>query len=533
MSEEVVLQGVSLSRGICIGLPFFLEAWKETKQKKILNDREITEEILKYRHALFKSKEELMNLKSAFEKEQVQVIDDILNSHLEMLSDPFLHEDVERRIFKEKKPLSHVLRVILREYKKRCKKGELRERIKDILDIFQRVLKHASLLHGKSMDIPQEAVVFVEELVPSDAFEADKKKIKAFVSLTGGYSSHAAIIARSKGIPYIVNIDVEKISQLSLEQVIVDGVEGKVVINPSDNTLSKYRILEAQLKEDFVLPDKEEEPIKFYGNIQRIEDIDDIFRYKACGVGLFRSEYLFLEKKNFPTEEDQFAIYSSMAKKLKGLPLVIRIFDICLEKQEIMFLKSSFSNKFALGQRGVRFLLDNPTILKTQLRAIVRSSLYGDVKILIPFVTDLEEFFEVKQMVEAVSVELSIKPPSIGCMIEIPSAVLMIDKIAEVADFLSIGSNDLIQYTMAAERGDARMDKFFHKLHPAILRIINMVLLEAKKQKKLLFICGEIVTEEKHLPCLIDLGVEAISIAPCHILRLRKYLHDNVALVKK
>jgi phosphotransferase system enzyme I (PtsI) len=520
MDKEIILTGIPLSYGICIGVPFFLDEWQEKKGKHFLAKSEIEEEIKKYRQAILKSKEELINLKAAFENDVLnksQEVHAILDAHLEMVSDPIFHEDIEKRIILKKQPLLTVLRSLLYEYKKRLKKQEVRDRFKDILDIFKRILKHASLLSKK--DIPKGAIIFANELVPSDAFEANRSLVKAFVSKEGGYTSHSAIIARSKGLPYVVDIDIKKI-QKEARLVIVDGIDGKVIINPHEDTIARYRALEEEFKKELIVEEMKDSKVKFYGNIQHIEDIDDIFKYGAAGVGLFRSEYLFLEKKNFPTEEEQYNTYAAMAKKLNNLPLIIRIFDICLEKQEIMFL--TFSNKVASGQRGVRFLLDNISILEKQLKSIIRASIFGDVKILVPFVTDVEEFLQVKVLVNKIARSLDIKSPKIGCMIEIPAAVFMIDKITKEADFLSIGSNDLIQYSMAALRGDAKMDKFFHKLHPAFLRILDIIVGEAKRQKKPLILCGEIVTEEKHLSTFIDMGIEAFSVAPCHIIKLKR-----------
>jgi phosphotransferase system enzyme I (PtsI) len=391
----------------------------------------------------------------------------------------------------------------------------------------------------KITDVPPHSVVFVHELTPSEIIEASHSL--TFVTFGGGVASHAAIIARAKETPCVTNIDMKMIKAIPFDLVIVDGSEGIVILNPTEETIRKYQeikkgYLESYQKLKTTIPLKAETidgySIHVFANLETSKEVDLLIKNGGSGVGLFRSEYLFLSKGQFPTEEEQFDIYKKIAKSLRGLPLVIRVFDVGGEKKADLALQGEDRWYFmdirdepnpALGCRGIRFLLRYPQILRAQIRAILRSSAFGDIRILIPMVSDLEEVRSVKAIIQQVKGDLITEGipigPSIqiGCMIEVPSSALICDQIAEEVDFLSIGTNDLIQYTLAADRSNHLTSGLYLPIHPSIVRLIQMIITSANQARKPLVLCGESAADPLLIPLFIGLGIREFSVAVRHI----------------
>jgi phosphotransferase system enzyme I (PtsI) len=371
--------------------------------------------------------------------------------------------------------------------------------------------------------------------------EADSSLVSAFVTAVGGITSHAAIIARAKGIPYVANIDIKIFKRIEIQSIIVDGSQGIVIVNPTAKTLKKYQALQkgdlksySQLKKASSLKGETIDgyEVRIFANLEDPNEIDLLQKNGASGVGLFRSEYLFLASRSFPSEEEQFAIYKKMAVALKDKPLVIRIFDIGgdkkvdllpEEKDAHYFAKIGLELNPALGCRAIRFLLRFREILEAQLRAILRASAFGQIHILIPMVTDIGELRQVRALVEKIQVELLAKgikfAPKIpiGCMIEVPSSALLADVLAEESDFLSIGTNDLIQYVLAADRNNPSTSSLYFTTHPSVLRLIRMVVSAAHTARKPMILCGEYAADPAMIPLLIGLGIRELSVSARHI----------------
>ncbi|MBI5345681.1 MAG: phosphoenolpyruvate--protein phosphotransferase [Chlamydiae bacterium] len=534
--SEAILKGITLSEGIAIGKAMFFNDVEENYPKRNLGKNEIEGEISRFKKAVASSRNDIKKLQKNFTKQGILEIVEILNSHLEMLYDPWLMQQVEEKIKKLKINSEAVFKTVLEEFKKKCSDDSFfSERYKDVLDVSKRILKHLTSRQKLNANI-KNGIVLTHEIIPSDIAEADEQSILAFVTQKGGRSSHSAIIARAKNIPFIANVDIDKLDIAKLKKVIVDGINGKIIFNPSKSTIKKYEQLKKELKVDVsgnekintALQTQDKVNIKIYGNIGSIQDVKVLFKNNAHGVGLFRSEYLFLAKKKLPSEEEQFKIYKELAQTLKNYPLIIRIFDFGADKNYIFSCEDKYSylsdeSNPALGCRGARFLLKHQEILDTQIRALLRASAFGNVHFLVPFVSDVSEFLRIKQRMlqikeDLIAQKIKVAPDIIlGCMIEVPSAAIMADAFAEVADFLSIGTNDLNQYLLAADCANANVSHFFNGLHPSLLRVLEFIVKAAEKKQKRVILCGEIAADKRFTKLLLGLGIKEFSVTARYI----------------
>lgn len=532
MSREKVLKGIVLSKGISIGQPLFLGGdCPPLKNKAILNENSIEKEIENFRLALDKSKRDIQVLRSSFDSKD-SIVADILSSHLQMLSDPEVTVFVEEKIRVQKKVAEHVLDEFLKQFSSRfesVKDNFAKERVKDVADVFQRILRHMRSVNRININQHPASIVFANEIAPSYAAEALPDYVFAFVSSCGGYSSHAAIIARSKRIPYVSNVDIKFLKKEKFSKIIVDGINGRVIVNPEEETLKRYQ--ELKDSEDGYYSNLEREAylsmrtvddfkVRVSANIEGVEDIEQLLKHQAFGVGLFRSEYLILTRGNEPSEEEQFLVYSQIAKKLSNLPFIIRVFDLGGEKGGCFLENEEPASRW--GMRGIRFLLKNPLILKTQLRAIVRASVFGNIHILIPFLSDFTELMAVKRMLKEVERELKpenvkTKKIGVGCMLELPAAALISSLLAKECDFLSIGTNDLIQYSLAQDRKDPETNSPNSPLHPSILKLLQLIVHSTAPSQKPLLLCGEIAADPRYTKLLLGLGIKEFSVSVRHI----------------
>lgn len=540
--EEVILRGVPVSKGIGIGLPVFFSNWDDDVPELQIPHQEIDQEIERYRHALSLSCTDVENLRTISLREGPSEIALILSTHLELMRDPMMTTLMEEKIRHLQRNTESVFQHLIEEYKGRFKHLQdsyFQERVRDIIDVSRRVLNHLCPLQRlKISELPNNSIVLTHELVPSETVEASSSLISGFVTAAGGITSHAAIIARAKGIPYVANIDIKVFKHMNLQSLIVDGSQGLVILNPTRKTLKKYQAIKRghlenykKLKNFSHLRGETVDgyEVRIFANLENPKEVDLIVKNGALGVGLFRSEYLFLAKREFPSEEEQFLIYKKMAKSLKGSPLVVRIFDIGGDKKVDLMPEQRDAHYFAklgselnpaLGCRAIRFLLRFPELLYTQLRAILRASLYGDIQILIPMVSDLSEIRQVRAMVKKIEEELGSKCKKsipIGCMIEVPSSAIMCDALAQEVDFLSIGTNDLVQYLLAADRTNPHTVELYFATHPSILRMIRMIVASATCAHKPVIICGECAADPSLIPLLLGLGIREFSVAARHI----------------
>lgn len=533
--KEIHLKGAPVSEGIAIGVPVFLNYGEEdTIPHFSITKGEVEGEIARYRQALSCSREDLKKLQADLTQEGSKEVASIIGTHIDMLDDPLLTTHMEGKIRESLKNTESVFHSVFNDYEKKFSETDdsfFKERLSDFRDLSQRVLRNLCESEKVCLsNIPPNAIVFAKELIPSDTASLQATRISAFVTQTGGGTSHAALIARAKGIPYVASIDMDQLQQAKGKCVIVDGLTGDIIVNPSLDTLEKYENLKNRLTKQYQQLEKDKDliaetldgyPVTLFANINTVNEIDLVHHHGAHGIGLFRSEYLFMQDPGlFFDEERQYTIYHQMLAKSQGLPLTFRLLDLGGDKYSHVFEEMAQEPNPVLGCRGIRFLLRRRDVFKTQLRALLRAGANSQLKILVPLISDIQELREVKKLVQEIQTELSAakiphnSSPLIGSMLEVPSAVLICDALAEEGDFLALGTNDLIQYTLGIDRSNPGMSDFYYPTHPGIVRMIKMTILEAKRKQKPITICGEIASNPLYTPLLVGLGVQNFSCAP-------------------
>ncbi|HSX12300.1 MAG TPA: phosphoenolpyruvate--protein phosphotransferase [Rhabdochlamydiaceae bacterium] len=540
--NEFLLEGESVSEGIAIGIAFF---WPLSTEEEVpefpITIGEVDTEISRYRRALFSSKEDLRLLQKNLETEEAPEAITLIDTHIQMLDDPLITTHVEDKIRVMLQNTESVFRSVIKDYEKQFFEQNtdsfFHERYVDVLDISKRILGHLGNRPELNFDIPSGAVVFARELTPSHTAAATCSKSLGFVTHKGGGNSHSALIARAKGLPFVSNIMLPNVEEVQGKCVIVNGFTGQVIINPDETTLKAHRTLRKQyltrdkkFKEENNLPPETEDgfSVHLFSNVGNVEELEE-FPYATSGIGLFRSEYLFLQNGSFfPSEEQQYLAYKQLVEKAKDFPIVIRVFDIGGDKNPEFFVGQEKESNPVLGCRGIRFLLKNKPFFKTQLRALFRIALEGEIHILLPLISDLEEVKESKRLIKEVKQELTRegiafkKKIPLGCMIEVPSAVMICEEIAAQCDFLSLGTNDLVQYTLGVDRSNPAMNHLCYPAHPSVLRMIKMVVVAAERQQIPLAICGEMASNPLFTPLLLGLGLKEFSCALRYIPMIKR-----------
>ena len=416
-----------------------------------------------------------------------------------------------------------------------------RERAADVADVKTGLL--ADLLGKEVVDLstlPENSVVVVHELTPSMTADIDKDNVAAIVTETGGRTSHSAIIARALEIPAVLSVaDVTK-NIKSGDMVIVDGSRGRVLVNPADNDLTHYRAKAKQFAEEKLALEAyrgketltgDGEKVLLVANIGNPDDANVASEHDCEGVGLFRSEFLFMDAKELPSEDEQFAAYQKVALRMKNQPVIIRTLDVGGDK-EIPYLNLRKEENPFMGFRAVRYCLNNPEQYKVQLTALLRASAFGDIKIMVPLVTNLDEIRQVKALVEECKADLDArgvaynKEIEVGTMIETPAASLIADDLAAECDFFSIGTNDLIGYTMCADRGNDRVGYLYDVYQPAVLRSLKRIIEEGRKAGIMVGMCGEAAADPLLIPVLISFGLNEFSVSAPSILRTRRIISE-------
>lgn len=529
--KEIHLSGCPVSEGIAIGAAYFLEYSEEAIPEFPITLGEIDGEIARYRKALFSSREDLEKIQSYLACEGSEDAAVIIDTHIQMLDDPLITVHMEEKIRQMKQNTEAVFRSVIREFENRFKARDsfFQQRLVDVKDVSKRILDHlGNKQEVSSPEIPPHAVIFSMELAPSQIAAVSASRMGAFVTERGGGNSHAALIARAKGIPYVAGIDIRSVHQEPIDCVIVDGLAGEVILNPTSATLQKYQNLQAcftirseHLEKEAVLQavTRDAVAIRLYANAGSLSDLETLSLYGAEGVGLFRTEYLLLDgSSTLPTEEEQYKIYRRLIEEVNGLPFIFRVFDIGGDKIPNAFLELKKEPNPVLGCRGIRLLLARKDVFCTQLRALLRASPYGDMRLLLPLITDLHELRITKQWIEEIKQELGITQSiPLGCMIEVPSSALIAEAIVQECDFLSIGTNDLMQYTLGVDRSNPAMSALCHPAHPSILRLIHFAALAANTHGKHIGICGEIASNPLFIPLLLGLGLREFSCAPRYL----------------
>lgn len=529
---ELHLKGYPICPGIAIGKPFFFSVLEEKIPEFSVPDHEIDKEVARYYRALGNSQKDLLSLQKRLQNEGGCEAAAILSSHLEIIHDPLMTVKVEEAIRTKGKNTEYAFKTVMGEYELKFSKITdqfFRERLKDFQDISRRIISHLRKHEKISLSaISSRFIIFAHELAPSDTAEANTHFIEAFVTRTGAETSHVAIMARAKGIPFVSSVDFPDLSVALPNQVIVDGRSGSVIINPSKTTLQHFieegTKIKTQIKgfeETKVLETETYDgyKIRLSANIEMSNELETLQKYGGEGIGLFRSESLFLSQDAFPSEEKQFSVYRNLVEKVEGHPSVIRIFDIGGDKFGNFHPTTRYERNPFLGCRGIRLMLKERVIFKTQIRAILRASAFGEVSILFPMISGLPELREAKALVEDVKKELFnagipfARNIPIGCMIEVPSAAITCDILASECDFLSIGTNDLVQYALAVDRGNSSMSYLYAPTHPSIIRLIKMVVLEGNRANTPVSICGEIAADPRFTALLLGLGIHELSVA--------------------
>lgn len=548
--EEILIRGFPVSDGIAIGTPFFLNPIEEKTPEFSISLKEVDDEIERYRSALFSSREDLHQLRNNLAEEVSEDAATIIETHIHMLNDPLMTDHMEDKIRNKLQNSESVFKSVITDYEKRFSQNPnpfFQERLVDVMDLANRVLGHLCPTQGHSLlNVPFNSIVFAKELIPSHTASAESSRVSAFVTQSGGGNSHAALIARAKGIPYIACVDVGSLQNISARCVIIDGQAGEIIFNPKRETLEKYKQRHTRLKTSYQILQKELQydsetidgcSIQIFANIGNIGDLENLEQYGPDGIGLFRSEYLFFQHRHLiSSEEGQYESYVQMIQTVGDMPIVIRAFDVGGDKNPELFPDAEKEPNPVLGCRGIRFLLRYPAIFKTQLRAILRAAVHGDVRILLPLISDIGELEASKAVIAEVSQELRREGIAfksnvpVGCMIEVPSAVLICDVLAKNCDFLSIGTNDLVQYTLGIDRSNPAMSDFCYPAHPSVLRMIKMVNTEAKRYGKTVTICGEIASNPLFVPLLLGLGVDQLSCSPRYIPIVKRAIRQTTLI---
>lgn len=537
-----VYSGKSVFRGIAIGK---ISVYRKNEQQvKRVRTEDTKGELARYEAAKAAAIEQLQELYQKALKEVGEANAAIFEIHQMMLDDGAYNESVENIIKTQKVNAEYAVAVTGDNFAQMFRAMDddyMRERAADVKDISERVL---SILNDgqKGKVVTDEPVIIVaDDLAPSETVQLEKDMVLSFVTVHGSVNSHTAILARTMAIPALIGTE-----ELPLDDTVdgklavVDGLNGKIYVEPDAQTLEemkKRRQAELEKKELLqLLKGKENvtldgKKIMLYANIGNIKDLATVIQNDAGGIGLFRSEFIYLEKDRYPTEEEQFSIYKTAVETMAGKRVIIRTLDIGADKQCEYFKMDKEENP-ALGYRAIRICLTRPEIFKTQLRALFRASAYGNLAIMYPMITSLWEVKRIKEIVEEVKAELTAEQlefgnPQQGIMIETPAAVMMSEELAKEVDFFSIGTNDLTQYTLAIDRQNPKLDKFYDAHHPAVLSMIRMTVENAHKAGIWAGICGELGADTSLTKEFLAMGVDELSVSPGSILPIRKIILET------
>lgn len=535
-----IFQGKSVSRGIAIGKIFVYKKEEQKIKGNKVSDMET--EVALFHSAKKEAISQLKELQEASVKKIGETTASIFEVHQMMLEDTSFVESIENMIREQEMNVSVAVAVTAAKYSQMFEEMEdayMRERSLDVKDISERLL---SILNGdvtSEIKVEDSVIVVAQDLAPSETVRLDKDKVKAFVTVDGSVYSHTAILARTMNIPALVHTTVD-LEEIQGKQGIVDGFDGILYVEPEEDLLfqmqKKQEVEEAKKEHLQTLMGrpsvtKDGKEIMLYANIGKVGDLPAALQNDAGGIGLFRSEFLYLEKDDFPTEEEQFATYKIVLDTMEGKRVIFRTLDIGADKQ-VPYLGIAQEENPALGYRGIRICLTHPEIFKTQLRALYRASVHGKMAIMYPMIISLEEVRLIRKIVAEVKEELDVEgirygQVEQGIMIETPAAVMISGELAEEVDFFSIGTNDLTQYALAIDRQNSSLSDFYDAKHPAILRMIQMVVDNAHAAGIWVGICGELGADTELTRTFLKMGVDEFSVSPDKILQIRKIVIET------
>lgn len=532
------MQGKSVFGGVAMGR---LSIYKKKDQVvKRLKISDTDAEIKRYTDATERAKEQLTALYEKAMKEVGESSAAIFEVHQMMLDDLDYQESITNMIQTQYVNAEYAVAVTGDNFSEMFAAMDdeyMKARAADVKDISNRVIAVLEGIEDTELNSNEPVILVAEDLAPSETVQLDKSLLLSFVTRYGSTNSHTAILARTMNIPALIGVDYS--DDIDGKYGIVDGYEGTLYIDPDEKTIAKYRKMQEEeenkqrlLQELKGMPNitKDGREIKLYANIGGVGDVPSVLQNDASGIGLFRSEFLYLESDDFPSEEDQFNAYRSVAQTMAGKKVIIRTLDIGADKQ-VDYFNLAHEDNPAMGYRAIRICLEQPEIFKTQLRALYRASYFGNIAIMFPMIISVDEVRRIKVIVEEVKKELDEQglaygDVELGIMIETPAAVWMTEELAKEVDFFSIGTNDLTQYTLAIDRQNPRLDSFYDAHHPAILRAIQMTIENGHKGGAWVGICGELGADTTLTETFLRMGVDELSVSPSRVLSVRAAIRD-------
>ena len=536
----VVCQGKSVLKGIAIGKIYLYEKQEYVLEQKQVADAEA--EVARFEAAKETAIGQLDDLyeKALAEAGEEQAM--IFDVHKMMLDDGDYLDAITGLIRSEKVNAEYAVHTTGEQFAAVFASMDdeyMKARSADVKDISGRVIRILAGIGDGSIASEEPVILLADDLTPSETVSLDKSKILAFVTCHGSANSHTAILARSMNIPALVQTDVELLKEYHGIDAVVDGLDGKLYLDPEEAVLAELvqkkeacgrerAELEKLIGLDNVTRDGRK--INVYANIGSPEDVDKVLLNDAGGIGLFRSEFLYLGREDYPSEEEQFEIYKEVLSRMEGKKVIIRTLDIGADKQ-VDYFKLPKEENPAMGYRAIRICLDRIDVFKTQLRAIYRASVYGTAAIMFPMIISVKEILRIKEIVEEVKAELTaagieIAPVELGIMVETPAAVMISEELAKEVSFFSIGTNDLTQYTLAIDRQNQSLDTIYDSHHPAVLRMIQMTIENGHKGGAWVGICGELGADTTLTKTFVDMGIDELSVSPTYVLGLRKAIRE-------
>ena len=537
------MKGIAASKGYAIGTVLI-----QKHEEIIISDGKITDivaEKAKLIKALEASKEQLTAIKAKAAESMGEEEAEVFEAHITLLDDPEFAGAMDMAIENEQlnamKAVENTKNTFVTIFES-MDNAYMRERAADLKDVSNRIIANiAGVAVNPFENAPNNTVVVAHDLTPSDTAQLDRSKVVGFLTNIGGRTSHSAIMARTLEIPAIVGLRTITDTLKNGDKVILDGIEGIAILNPSEELIVEYtakkEAFEAELEAlkrliDVKTITKSGIRVEVCGNIGKPEDVDQVMANGGDGVGLFRTEFLYMDRESAPTEDEQFESYKYVLEKTAGKQVVIRTLDIGGDKTLPYLPLPEEMNPF-LGYRAIRLCLDRKEIFKVQLRALLRASVYGKLAVMFPMISGIEEFNQAREVAEECRAELVAEGIKVsdsiqwGIMVEIPAAAVMADELAKHVDFFSIGTNDLIQYTLAADRMSEKVSYLYNPMHPAVLRLIKMTIDGAHKHGKWVGMCGEMAGDEIAIPTLVEYGLDEFSMSASSILTAKKVIMEQ------
>ena len=537
----ITLEGKSVFGGVAIGKIQFYKRNEITIKRTRVEDVEA--EVERFQNAKAKT---LELLKGLYEK----ALEDVgeanamsFEAHQLMLEDPDYVESIENIIRTQDVNAEYAIGATADNFAaifEAMDDAYMQGRAADVRDVSERLLQALSSQNETVMVMDEPVIIAADDLVPSETVQLDKEKVLSFVTMYGSANSHTAILARTMNIPAVIGLGEALKEEYDGKVAIVDGVDGKVYIDPDEETMASMQKKQKKDQEQKELLNqlkgkenvtKSGQKVNVYANIGNLADVGAVLKNDAGGIGLFRSEFLYLESDTYPTEEQQFAVYKKVAETMAGKKVIIRTLDIGADKQ-VDYFKLDKEDNPALGYRAIRICLTRPEIFKTQLRALYRASAYGQISIMFPMIISVAEVKKIKEIVEEVKAELRTEGAAfredveLGIMIETPAAVMVSRELAKEVDFFSVGTNDLTQYTLAIDRQNQKLEDFYDSHHPAVLAMIRMAAESAHAEGKWIGICGELGADVTLTETFLNMGIDELSVAPGMVLKVRQKIRE-------